>query len=275
MSNVKIYIPTVKGFTDTAFLSLGVMRDELIWSERNQYQEYDLFYTNESQISGKDAVTEIYIRLIDIPEVGKVGEPRQAYINIPIATGFLKYDSTYVSYKFNSRVYEKPEFPAPVYLCWNERKGYLYCHFHSNPNKDGMLKKGKIFFPDKKWDISKFGPEAQGPALVSITREFLTYGFVKGEFINFEQMCASRGEIIEYNDEYYDPHEVLLYHIDSPVRGKYLAEVFGSKNHETIAAFYHRSDTGHVTITHEYSEIIFNDLRYTNYHCEHLNLGRA
>ena len=270
MSNVKIYIPTVKGFTDTAFLSIGVMRDKLIWSERNQYQEYDLFYTYENQICGKDAVTEIYI-----PYISYVGDVRQAYLSAPAAMRYPGCDSRYVSYKFNPYIYEKPEFPALVYLRWNERKGYLYCHLHSNPNKDGMLKKGKIFFPDKKWDISKFGPEAQGPALVSITREFLTYGFVKGEFINFEQMCASRGEIIEYNDKYYDPHEVLLYHIDSPVRGKYLAEVFGSKNHETIATFYHRSDTGHVTITHEYSEIIFNDLRYTNYHCEHLNLGRA
>ena len=110
-----------------------------------------------------------------------------------------------------------PKFPMPVVIRKQE-DGRFFVRIQRNPdaigsptsNEDGS---GKVYFPDKRWtNVST------GSAMVSISHEFNSYGFVRGHMIDFSYTDLS--SILEYTWDRYAPNS-KLYHIMSPNHGDY------------------------------------------------------
>lgn len=71
-------------------------------------------------------------------------------------------------------------FPVQVIFSLDE-KGRPYTRLNAHPERDGTVGKGKVFFPDRS-----FAGADVGRAIVSISKEFETYGFLTGEMEKFE-----------------------------------------------------------------------------------------
>ena len=92
---------------------------------------------------------------------------------------------------------------------------------NAHPEWDGMYASEKIFFPDRS-----FVEVCEGPALVSISHEKDSYGFLNGHMVSFEETSPTLEELINM-DHYHGEDATLedvtehLTMIDHPYRGKY------------------------------------------------------
>jgi hypothetical protein len=96
-------------------------------------------------------------------------------------------------------------------------KGRLFTRINAHPERDGLRGKGKVFFPDRSF----VGADC-GDAVVSIVKEFDTYGFLSGEMVKFGMPDMDR--FLDWaweNAKRINFHEVLF--INHPGRGEYLA----------------------------------------------------
>ena len=96
-------------------------------------------------------------------------------------------------------------------------KGRLFTRINAHPERDGLRGKGKVFFPDRSF----VGADC-GDAVVSIVKEFDTYGFLSGEMVKFGMPDMDR--FLDWaweNAKRINVHEVLF--INHPGRGEYLA----------------------------------------------------
>ena len=117
----------------------------------------------------------------------------------------------------NTEVIEPLQFPLLVDVQMGEKGPVVWSNTH--PELDGRYVKGKIFFPDRSWDKEHI---CKGPAMVSITKEFTTYGFVKGEMVSFEAQSPEYSDFLDWawNKRLKDTVVAIVRH---PIRGKYYA----------------------------------------------------
>ena len=96
-----------------------------------------------------------------------------------------------------------------------DKEGRPYTRVNTHPERDGRTVKGKIFFPDKS-----FVGADSGAAVVSIAKEFDTYGFLSGEMVKFGM--PDMEDFLDWAWENGKNIQEVLF-IDHPGRGEYLA----------------------------------------------------
>ncbi len=87
------------------------------------------------------------------------------------ATDDLIEDDTVL---LNVKQYAKFELPTKVYI-ERDIHGELFTRIRVHPECDGLLDKGKLFFPDKEWTDA-----SEGEANITYIDELASYGFMKG-----------------------------------------------------------------------------------------------
>ncbi len=96
-----------------------------------------------------------------------------------------------------------------------DKQGRPYVRFDAHPERDGYSRNGKIFFPDRS-----FVGADEGDAVISVSKEFDTYGFVSGKMVEFGM--PGMEEFLDWAWENQDPETNVVF-INHPGRGKYLA----------------------------------------------------
>lgn len=117
--------------------------------------------------------------------------------------------------------------PKPFRIRFDlDGKGRPFTRINAHPERDGNTLKGKIFFPDRA-----FVGADSGEALVSIAKEFDTYGFLSGEMVKFGMPDMDR--FLDWAwEKRTDIQEVLF--INHPGRGEYLAVEQGGRANRII-----------------------------------------
>lgn len=134
--------------------------------------------------------------------------------------------------------------------------GRLYTRFDSHPERDGRTTKGKVFFPDRS-----FVEADAGEAMVSISTEFDTYGFVKGEMIPFGM--PDMKEFLDWAWENMEPENRVIF-VNHPGRGRYLVAEVGEKK----VQYRVRCDNGIALSGYWYDSVVQSDVeRYTERVC--------
>lgn len=219
--NVEVYIPTEMPDDKpiVAYRSLGKLRDQRKWDDHNKYEKASLHYNDPSELP-EDGVNII---VYGVKNEGVT----EFFTNPEDAWRVIGDSSKAFSVLFDGTVYPPLEFPLEVNMFVRKSKdhdgkdGYA-CFIHTNPNRNGLGNRGKIFFSHSDWiDV------AAGPAEVSISKEMEGYGFVKGRMIRFDDITLNEGAtyrmIASRFDSQSDCGKLLL--IDHPVRGKYIAHL--------------------------------------------------
>lgn len=96
-----------------------------------------------------------------------------------------------------------------------DKRGRPFTRINSHPERDGKMSKGKIFFPDRSF----IGADS-GEALVTIAKEFETYGFLSGEMLKY-----GMPDMEDFLDWAWEAKANIqnVFLINHPGRGEYLA----------------------------------------------------
>lgn len=151
----------------------------------------------------------------------------------------------------NPRLY--PEISKEFIVNFSYESGNLNTRVISKSNLDGILTKGKLFFPSKSWREDTFIGEAK----VSISKEFKSYGFLDG-YMYFEEAAKINHILqylycVDYNYNYFqlDDFEVV-YTLSFPHYEKeFYYALKGNNENElvNIFVFVERRDTnGYVVV---------------------------
>lgn len=134
-------------------------------------------------------------------------------------------------YTLNTKNYEPMEFPRRVELTMSSkiRDGRLVVRLNAHPEYDGHRSHGKYYFPDKSFNA------CVGPAMVSISKETETYGFLTGEMIKPENV-PDFDQLLDWAWLYRPDGRVAI--IDSPFRGTYYASEVENESGRQYSRFY-------------------------------------
>lgn len=108
-------------------------------------------------------------------------------------------------------------------------KGGLYTFINNHPELSGSIAEGKCFFPDKKWKGAK-----EGEALVSVTYERETYGFITGKMLNPVNAVGKRA--MDYLWEKCDFRETV--HVVTNHKHAVVAYIIGNLPNVRVLRYY-------------------------------------
>ena len=114
----------------------------------------------------------------------------------------------------NTEQIEPLEKEFPVYFHLDD-KGRPYARIDAHPEWEGFSRKGKVFFPDRS-----FVGADMGEAIVSISKEFDTYGFLTGKMVPYKMPDMKK--FLDWAWEKKAP-DTQVFFINHPGRGRYLA----------------------------------------------------
>lgn len=169
-------------------------------------------------------------------------------------------DAEMFSAYLNQEMYEK--LPETFHVFFElDDKGRPYARVNPHPELDGRHGKGKVFFPDRT-----FVGADRGSAIVSISKEFDTFGFLVGKMEQYES--PSMKDFLDWAWENEKPNTKVFF-VNHPGRGRYIAISEGADNFFRITnATYDFAPQQHVWKGMQYDEIVKADVeRYTEREC--------
>ena len=144
--------------------------------------------------------------------------------------GEILYDA--YSYILNTKNCEPLKFPRRVEFTTSENgDGRLVVRFNAHPEYDGSYSSGKYYFPDKSFKA------CIGPAMVSISKESETYGFLTGEMIKPDNV-PEFDKLLDWAWAYKPDGKVAI--INSPFRGTYYASEVATDDAQQYFRSYQR-----------------------------------
>ena len=114
----------------------------------------------------------------------------------------------------NTEQIEPLENEFQVYFNLDD-KGRPFARVNAHPEWEGTGHKGKMFFPDRS-----FVGADMGEAIVSISKEFDTYGFLTGKMVPYKMPDMKK--FLDWAWEKKDS-DTQVFFINHPGRGRYLA----------------------------------------------------
>lgn len=146
-----------------------------------------------------DKMTDWYSSSEEAEEAAK----SEGFTDIEFQTGYL-----------NTEIIAPLQDEFEVYFSLDS-KGRPFARIHAHPETEGFAGNGKVFFPDRSF----IGVDV-GEAIVSISKEFDTYGFLKGRMIPYEM--PDMKEFLDWAWEKKDS-DTKVFFVNHPGRGKYIA----------------------------------------------------
>ena len=141
-----------------------------------------------------------------------------------------------------------------------DHNGRPYVRLDAHPERDGHSSKGKIFFPDRAFKGADLGA-----AMVSISKEFDTYGFLMGKMVPYE--VPSMKDFLDWAWEN-KKSDTQVYFINHPGRGRYIAIEDDNNNVVRVSPASYEWSTQRVFEGACYEETVKKDVaQYTERSC--------
>lgn len=182
-------------------------------SRRGTIEKPLLINYRDERLSGHECCTSWFLSLEAAQGLARQIFPEDGYV-------------AYMTIYLDLEIYEPLRFPTKVNIFKRSEKDQRLCaKINTHPEVDGLINKGKFFFPDPSWkDV------VEGPANVSLVYELSNYGFIIGKPAKLENVLEENliGKFVSYLQEEkkarfsYVKDETNLKIVNSPIRGRYL-----------------------------------------------------